>query len=189
VPEETPVCTSRRRERQGRGRTGANEGSEGQIYCSCNICISTIHGGQAGVQIRHLSESEPSLGGQGRARCRRPPKPDILLVTPGRIEGRWAMKEATSLPGEGPSILGRCNYDTLSPLIAHSNQNNLWSLGCSSARNLVPIMISTPYQRRRKGIRTVCRFALCQGFRDASPWGRSNLSHGMSACAASDQLH
>jgi len=23
--------------------------------------------------------------------------------------------EATSLPGEGPSILGRCNYDTLSP--------------------------------------------------------------------------
>ena len=55
------------------------------------------------------------LGGQGRARCRRPPKPDILPVTPGRIEGRWAMTEAGSLPGEGPSIPGRCNYDTLSP--------------------------------------------------------------------------
>jgi len=25
------------------------------------------------------------------------------------------MTEATSLPGEGPSILGRCNCDTLSP--------------------------------------------------------------------------
>jgi hypothetical protein len=25
------------------------------------------------------------------------------------------MTEATDLPGEGPSILGRCNYDTLSP--------------------------------------------------------------------------
>lgn len=32
-----------------------------------------------------------------------------------RREGRWAGTEATSLPGEGPSILGRCNYDTLSP--------------------------------------------------------------------------
>ena len=25
------------------------------------------------------------------------------------------MKEEITLPGEGPSILGRCNYDTLSP--------------------------------------------------------------------------
>jgi hypothetical protein len=25
------------------------------------------------------------------------------------------MTEEASLPGEGPSILGRCNYDTLSP--------------------------------------------------------------------------
>ena len=41
--------------------------------------------------------------------------PDILLVIPVRREGRWAGTEATSLPGEGPSILGRCNYDTLSP--------------------------------------------------------------------------
>jgi len=55
------------------------------------------------------------VGEQGRARCRRPPKPDFLPVPPGRREGRWAMIEATSLPGEGPSIPGRYNCDTLSP--------------------------------------------------------------------------
>ena len=70
---------------------------------------------EAGDQNCHLNESEPLLGVQERARCPRPPKPDVLPVTPGCIEGRWAMKQATTLPGEGPSILGRCNYDTLSP--------------------------------------------------------------------------
>ena len=80
VPEETPVCTLRRRERQGRGRTGANEGSEGQIYCSCNICISTIHGGQAGVQNRHLSESEPSV--------RRPGAGEVPSTTEARYSPR-----------------------------------------------------------------------------------------------------
>jgi hypothetical protein len=70
---------------------------------------------EAGVQTRHLSASEPLVRRKGRARCPRSPKPDILLVTPGRKEGRWAGTEAASLPGEGPSILGRCNYDTLSP--------------------------------------------------------------------------
>ena len=70
---------------------------------------------EAGVQDRHLSESEPSV--------RRPGSGEVPLITearysprnPGRREGRWAMTEASSLPGEGPSIPGRCNYDTLSP--------------------------------------------------------------------------
>ena len=62
------------------------------------------------------------------------------------------MTQEASLPGEGPSIPGRCNYDTLSPLIAQSNQYILWSLGCSSAQNPMPIMIKTTYQRWRKGI-------------------------------------
>ena len=70
---------------------------------------------EAGVQNCHLNESEPLVGVYGRARCRRPPKPEILPVTGRRIEGGWAMKQTTTLPGEGPSILGRCNYDTLSP--------------------------------------------------------------------------
>jgi len=70
---------------------------------------------EAGVQNCHLNESEPLIGVYGRARCRRPPKPEILPVTRRGIEGRWAMKQETTLPGEGPSIPGRCNYDTLSP--------------------------------------------------------------------------
>ena len=69
---------------------------------------------EAGAQTRHLSASEPLVGGQGRARCRGPPKPDTLLVPPGGREGRWARTEATILPGEGPLTLGRCNGDTLS---------------------------------------------------------------------------
>ncbi len=83
---------------------------------------------EAGVQTRHLSESEPLVGVQEGARCRRPPKPDVLLVTPGRREGRWAMKQETTLPGEGPSILGRCNYDTLSPKRG-GNVDTLWDGG------------------------------------------------------------
>jgi len=31
------------------------------------------------------------------------------------MEGRWAEKWWDILPGEEPLILGRCNYDTLSP--------------------------------------------------------------------------
>ena len=31
------------------------------------------------------------------------------------MEGRWAKKWGDILPGEEPLILGRCNYDTLSP--------------------------------------------------------------------------
>jgi len=31
------------------------------------------------------------------------------------MEGRWAEKWWDTLPGEEPLILGRCNYDTLSP--------------------------------------------------------------------------
>ena len=46
---------------------------------------------EAGVQYCHLSASEPLVGGHGRARCRRPPKPDIFPVTCGRREGRWAI--------------------------------------------------------------------------------------------------
>ena len=70
---------------------------------------------EAGVQYCHLNESEPLIGVYERARCLQPPKPGILLVTRRGMEGRWAMKQETTLPGEGPSILGRCNYDTLSP--------------------------------------------------------------------------
>ena len=29
--------------------------------------------------------------------------------------GGWAVKQETPLPGEGPSALGRCHCDTLSP--------------------------------------------------------------------------
>ena len=70
---------------------------------------------EAGVQNCHLSESEPLVGIYERARCLQPPKPETLLVTCRCIEGRWAMKQEITLPGEGPSILGRCNCDTLSP--------------------------------------------------------------------------
>ena len=66
-------------------------------------------------QNRHLSASEPLTGGHGEARCRRSPKPDILIVTRGRIEGRWAAIEGATLPSEGPLASGRCNCDTLSP--------------------------------------------------------------------------
>jgi hypothetical protein len=66
-------------------------------------------------QNRHLSASEPLAGGHGEAKCRRSPKPDILIVTRGRIEGRWAAIEGATLPSEGPSASGRCNGDTLSP--------------------------------------------------------------------------
>jgi len=48
---------------------------------------------EAGVQNFHLSESEPlAVGVYERARRRGPPKPDILLVTRGCIEGRWAIE-------------------------------------------------------------------------------------------------
>ena len=83
---------------------------------------------EAGVQNCHLSESEPVVGIYGRARRRRPPKPDVLPVTCGCRAGRWAMKEETTLPGEGPSILGRCNYDTLSPK-RRGNVDTLWDGG------------------------------------------------------------
>ncbi len=36
---------------------------------------------EAGVQSGHLSEREPLVGVYGRARCRRPPKPNDLPVT------------------------------------------------------------------------------------------------------------
>lgn len=70
---------------------------------------------EAGVQICHLSASEPLVGSCGRARCPRPPKPHYLPVPRNGIEGRWAKTEATTLPGERPPNLGRCNCDTLSP--------------------------------------------------------------------------
>ena len=38
------------------------------------------------------------------------------------------MKQETTLPGEGPSILGRCNYDTLSPK-RRGNVDTLWDGG------------------------------------------------------------
>ena len=38
-----------------------------------------------------------------------------LSVTHGCGEGRWAKKEVSILPGEEPSDLGRCNYDTERP--------------------------------------------------------------------------
>lgn len=38
-----------------------------------------------------------------------------LSVTHGCGEGRWAKKEGSILPGEEPSDLGRCNYDTERP--------------------------------------------------------------------------
>jgi len=47
---------------------------------------------EAGVQICHLSASEPLIGIGERAKCREPPKPEILLVTRRCREGRWAEK-------------------------------------------------------------------------------------------------
>jgi hypothetical protein len=69
----------------------------------------------AGVQPHHLSESEPSLRRTRGARCQGPRKPALLPVTRGRKEGRAVGTQASSLPGEGPSLLGRGNGDTVSP--------------------------------------------------------------------------
>lgn len=91
---------------------------------------------EAGVQICHLSASEPLVGNHEKARRRGSSKPDFLLVTRGCREGRWAEKQETTLPGEGPPILGRCNYDTLSP----KRRGNAFVMGRRSADEAIVII-------------------------------------------------
>jgi hypothetical protein len=54
---------------------------------------------------------EPLGGFVGRARYPRLPKPDILFVC-HRVEEVGGQGKFVILPGEGPSVPGRCNCDS-----------------------------------------------------------------------------
>lgn len=67
---------------------------------------------EAVAKIATQAWCEPLEGRVGRARSLELPKPDILFVTQPGKGGEWAMKELSILPGEGPPVPGRCNYDS-----------------------------------------------------------------------------
>jgi len=54
---------------------------------------------------------EPQVGFAGRARYPRLPKPDILSVF-RKVEEVGGQRKCVILPGEEPSVLGRCNCDS-----------------------------------------------------------------------------
>jgi len=67
---------------------------------------------EAVAKIATQARCEPLVGLEVRARYLRLPKPHILSVTLLSIGGGWAMKELLTLPGEGPPVPERCNYDS-----------------------------------------------------------------------------
>jgi hypothetical protein len=67
---------------------------------------------EAVAKIVTQARCEPLGGLEVRARYRRLPKPHILSVTLLGRRGGWATKELSVLPGEGPPVLERCNYDS-----------------------------------------------------------------------------
>ncbi|HDL89533.1 MAG TPA: hypothetical protein ENG14_01350 [Thermodesulforhabdus norvegica] len=69
---------------------------------------------EAVAKIATQTWCEPLVGLEGRAWYRGLLKPNILYVTRPGIGGGWAMTKLSILPGEWPSMLERCNCDSVS---------------------------------------------------------------------------
>ena len=67
---------------------------------------------EAVAKIVTQARCESLVGLEVRARYLRLPKPNILSVTLLGIGDGWAITKLSILPGEGPSVLERCNYDS-----------------------------------------------------------------------------
>ena len=67
---------------------------------------------EALAKIVTQARCEPLVGLEVRARYLRLLKPHILSVTLLSRGGGWAMTELSILPGEGPPVPERCNYDS-----------------------------------------------------------------------------
>ncbi|GAB6194510.1 hypothetical protein JCM39068_42660 [Desulfocastanea catecholica] len=81
---------------------------------------------EAGVKPVTQTRCEHLEGYTERARYPRLPKPDILSV----FRGVWEVSgqgKYVLLPGEGPSELGRCNYD--SQTLSDTAMWPLWTEG------------------------------------------------------------
>ncbi len=74
------------------------------------------------TQVRY----EPLVGFAERARYPRLPKPDILSVF-RRVEEVGGQRKYVILPGEGPSVPGRCNSD--SQALSDTEMCLLWTDG------------------------------------------------------------
>jgi hypothetical protein len=66
---------------------------------------------EAGVKPATQARCEPLAGSAERARYHPLPKPDILSVFRG-VEEVGGQGKYVILPGEGPSVPGRCNCDS-----------------------------------------------------------------------------
>ena len=67
---------------------------------------------EAVAKIATQARCEPLIGLEVRARYPQLPKPRILSVKLLSIGGGWAMKELSTLPGEGPPVPESCNCDS-----------------------------------------------------------------------------
>ena len=81
---------------------------------------------EAGAKPATQARCEPLGGSAGWARYPELPKPDILSVF-RKVEEVGGQRKCVILPGEEPSVLGRCNCD--SQALSGTEMCPLWTEG------------------------------------------------------------